>query len=152
MEPQFRFSVWRPARLIRTFDYPVNTGGDGILVFEPNRLQEQIYIWDPGSNDVFASLDKELGDEFRLYLLEKFDPGLAPEERSIALLGKAVGNLNSKLQKTMTTPWADSQQTVLQGQNDDVNLRVNVPLALLNHLLWIAKVFERVPHASVTVR
>lgn len=151
-ERLFRLSVWRPARNTSTFDYPADKTNGASFVFKPDQLQEQVYVWDPGQNDIFSALDKDLAKQFREMLYEHFAPNLEPEKRSIAQLAKVVADLNSRLQKTETICWTDSEEVSSQVHTDDENLRVNAPLALLNHLLWLTNVFGHVPGASVTIR
>ncbi|HLC15827.1 MAG TPA: hypothetical protein VJL89_06335, partial [Thermodesulfovibrionia bacterium] len=62
----FRLSVWRPAKLIRKLDYILdNNEQSPSLAFEPERLHEQVYAWDPGRIDIFIGLDKNLSGMFR---------------------------------------------------------------------------------------
>ena len=154
MEPErlFRLSVWRPARLSSEFDYATDRPNEKSFVFKADRLQEQVYVWDPGANDIFLALDSDLAEQFREKLLGAFAPDLDPAKRSIVQLGKAIGDLISKLQKTKKDYWTSSAEPASNGQADDENLRFDAPLVLLNHLLWLTKVFTNVPGASVTIR
>ncbi len=151
-ERLFRLSVWRPARLSRTVDYHSAEDGDRTYVFEFQRLQEQVYVWDPEPNDVFASLDEDAMKQFRSMLLDNFAPTLDPAKRSVARLVEVVDTLNTKLNEMKTIPWASSPQLVCNDEGEEANLFVNAPLALLNHLRWVSRVFEHVPGASVTFR
>jgi len=151
-ERQFRLSVWRPARLTSVFDYPVDGSNSASFVFEADRLQEQIYVWDPGENDIFSALDKDLAEQFHMKLFGNFPPDLDPGKRSIDQFAKVIDELILTLRKSKPNRWAPSTEKVSQGQADDENLRVDVPLALLNHLLWLIRVFAHVPGASVTIR
>jgi len=148
----FPLSVWRPARLASTFDYPADRTNDKTFVFQPDWLQEQVYVWDPGQNDIFSALDKDLAEQFHAKLSGYFAPDLDPGKRSIDQLAKVIAELILTLRKSKTTRWAFSTEKVSQGQAEDENLRVDGPLALLNHLLWLTRVFAHVPGASVTIR
>ena len=148
----FRLSVWRPARLASTLDYPADRTMDQKFVFQPNSLQEQVYVWDPGQNDIFSALDKDLAEQFRAKLSEYFAPDLDPEKRSIGLLANVIAELILTLRKSRASRWTYSTEKVSQDQAQDENLRMDGPLALLNHLLWLTRVFAHVPGASVTIR
>jgi hypothetical protein len=147
----FRLSVWRPARLTSTLNYPSHGVTDKSFLFEPGLLQEEVYVWDPGQNDIFSALDKDLAKQFHEMLSETFNEDSKPEKRSIAQLAKIVTDFGLRLRKSEIS-WTPSEEVVSQGPCDGENFRVNAPLALLNHLSWLIRVFEHVPGASVTIR
>lgn len=148
----FRLSVWRPARLVTTLDYCADPTNDKNFVFQSDRLQAQVYVWDPGQNDIFSALDKTLVEQFHAKLSEYFAPDLEPGKRSIDQLAKVIAELILTLRRSKHNRWTYSTEKVLQDQAQDENLRVDGPLALLNHLLWLTRVFAHVPGASVTIR
>jgi hypothetical protein len=147
----FRLSIWRPARLERPLSFFATAKGQPII-FEPDLLQEQIYVWDPGQEDVFLWLDEITVNLFRNVLMEQFAPQLPPSHRNLAQFSKALANLTTKLQKGSHSNWVDSQQGVELGVNETANLRVNTVLSLLQHLYWIFRTFEHMPGASVVIR
>ena len=149
----FRLSIWRPAKPVRPFDYVFKEREkDHSGTFEPDRLHEQIYVWDPGRIDFFASLSQDLSNKFREMLIDKFAPHLEPGKRSIALFSEVISSLKLELEKVSYYSWSPSEQIVEIGQGDEINLPVNTALALLNHLQWIAGIFYHVPGASVVIR
>ena len=152
---RLRLSVWRPAQLGRQLEYATSekdeTGGG--VVFDSARLQEEIYHWDPGQEDVWGCIaSPALARELRDLLVETFAPNRSPEDRSMAQFQQAVDRLGKAMTKDDASTWADMQQMVKIGRKDSANLRGNTALALWNHLEWIVRTFGSVPGASVTIR
>ena len=147
----FRLSIWRPARLERPLSFFASVKGQNV-VFHPEQLQEQIYIWDPGQEDVFLWLDDITVNQFRNVLIKNFAPQLPPAKRTMAHFSKALEYLTANLQKGSQSNWADSQQGVELGLNENAHLRVNTILSLLQHLHWVFRTFEHMPGASVVIR
>lgn len=145
-------SVWRPARLHRQINYSFAESTPGVPggFFDPERLQEQIYAWDPGPNDVLA-LPVELSTKFKPALMEDFAPDLLPEQRKMEHFSATIDMLDAELRRSGSSYWGDSQEVEFIA-GDMVNLRYNAGLALLHHLRWICKTFEHVPGASVVIR
>ena len=105
-----------------------------------------------GQNDIFSALDKDLAEQFHTKLSEYFAPDLDPKKRSIDQFAKVIAELILALRASKLDRWTPSTEKVSQDQTQDENLRVDGPLALLNHLLWLTRVFAHVPGASVTIR
>ncbi|MDQ1316478.1 MAG: hypothetical protein QG588_125 [Candidatus Poribacteria bacterium] len=149
----FRLSIWQPAKPVRVLDYAfIGKEKDHSSTFEPDRLQEQIYVWDPGPTDIFVGVDKELSNKFHEMLIDKFAQHLEPGERNITLFSEVISNLKLELEKVSYCSWSTFDQTVEINQGDEIYLPVNTALALLNHLQWIAQIFHHVPGASVIIR
>ena len=56
---RFQLSVWHPAQLGRRLDYAL-TDKDGLktgVLFDSERLQEEIYHWHPGQEDVWGCIE-----------------------------------------------------------------------------------------------
>jgi len=150
----FRVSIWRPARHIRHVDYFPRTSGaeEYRRDFDLEGLYEQVYVWDPGQEDVFLALNDDLSRRFHEALLLDFSPSLPPQKRSLARLAKTVQELKWVLKEEGKSYWADSSQKADSGIGDDINLRVNTAASMLNHLEWVIKSFAHVPGASVVIR
>lgn len=148
--PTFRLSVWRPARHNRQLHYFSGTPDEN--AFEQSQLQELVYSWDPGQDDVFLCLEQQFSTRFHEELMDKFAAHLPPVDRSIQNFLKAAINLRSELQNLGAAEWVDSVEVVDLGVDGSPNLRMNTALSLVNHLYWLFKAFEHVPGASVVIR
>ncbi|MEN8214980.1 MAG: hypothetical protein ABFS56_01090 [Pseudomonadota bacterium] len=114
-ERLFRLSIWCPAKLARPLDYSYeNVESQHLnLLFEPERLLEQIYVWEPGQDDVFVCLDATLAHKFSHELIEKFAPDIAPEIRDMANFAKALESLKLAIhQNNAHLDWVDSEQVI----------------------------------------
>jgi hypothetical protein len=157
---QFRLSVWRPARLGRQLHYFPEVGESIAAQHDPtgrllehSALQEELYLWDPGKEDIWSSIkDSKIEESFRDSFLRPFAPSLAPKSRSLAAFGAALMQFRKTAGPALSaSPWALANQEALFG-GERVNLRTHSLLAVLNHLSWIFATFEHVPGASVTIR
>jgi hypothetical protein len=152
---RFRLSVWRPAQLGRHMDYALPPDGTPLSgnVFDSARLQEEIYHWHPGQEDVWGCIESpSLSSELRDLFVEGFAPNRSPNERSIIEFQKSVERFGAALSKAGTATWADAMQTVRVSRHEPVNLRGNIALSLWHHMDWIVRTFGSVPGASVTIR
>jgi hypothetical protein len=152
---RFRLSVWRPAQLGRPLDYALTERPEigKAIAFDSNRLQEEVYHWYPGQEDVWGCIEPPaLSSELRDLFVEGFAPSRSPEQRSMANFQRAVEQLGIALNKNGVSTWADLMQTVRIGRNESANLRGNTALSLWHHMEWIIRVFGSVPGASVTIR
>lgn len=144
----FRLSVWRPAQFARRV---VHHPGPGKTSDPADGFLEQIYAWDPGEVDVWASVpNSRLQNKLSSLLVEAFDPGKSPGERAMKQFRAAVEEAIALLSGS-STGWVLTPATVPTG-DDPANLRANPTLAMLMHFQWVATVFEHVPGASVAVR
>jgi hypothetical protein len=152
-EHLFRFSIWCPAKLARPLDYIYEKGESQHLNvwFETERLFEQVYVWEPGQDDVFACFDANFAQQFRQELIEKFAPHLAPEIRSMANFAKALESLQLALENDQLD-WVESGQFIELSTHEYTHLRVNTALAMLHHFHWVLRTFEHMPGASVIIR
>jgi hypothetical protein len=152
-ERLFRLSIWCPAKLVRPLDLTIeNVEPPHVnVLFEPERLFEQVYVWEPGQGDVFTCLNATLADQFRQELIEKFAPHLAPEARNMANFANALEILKSALDKNDHFDWVDSGQITELCINEYTHLRVNTALSMLRHFHWVLKTFEHLPGASVVI-
>ena len=153
-ENQLELSIWRPARIDRGYLYGVSEAGkEGIFVpVDNDRLLEQVYAWNTGSNDILGSCSQKVSQKIREKLVEPFASGELPEKRTVHHFLDMVNEilLDQTIQGDML--WTDCPETVkLQGDNE-VNLRANVTLAALRHFQWIGSMFLDVPRASVLIR
>ncbi len=145
----FSISIWRPAKpYLPLYYYHEEKNSHA---FDPKRLQEQIYSWDPGEEDVISGFDESLAVYFRETLLEAFSPHLPPESRNMKTFARAIDNFKSKLVENNNSVWVDSQQTS-GDDNESINLRINSAVAILHHLSWIQMTFEHMPDISVVIR
>ncbi len=152
---RFRLSIWRPAQLGRQLDYALTDGDNasGRVIFNSDRLQEEIYHWHPGQEDVLGSVEPPgLSSELRDLFVERFAPSRSPEQRSMANFRQAVQRLGEVLTKDGKSSWSDMMQMVRVGRRDPVNLRGNAALSLWQHMEWIVSTFGSMPGASVTIR
>lgn len=153
---RFQLSVWRPAQLGRPMDYASSDedgAAKGVVVFDSSRLQEEIYHWYPGQEDVWGCIESPaLAREFRDLFIEGFAPHRPPEQRAMAHFQRAVDRLGEALSNPGTSSWADTMQMVRVGRHEPVNLRGNTALSLWHHMEWIVRTFGSVPAASVTIR
>jgi hypothetical protein len=152
---QFQLSIWRPAQLGRPLNYAPekDEGAPRGVAFDSGRLHEEIYHWNPGQEDVWGGIQdsaacRELRDQF----VEGFSPSLSPEQRSMERFRESIEKLRTYLSVTDHSNWADLMQTVKVRGSEPVNLRGNAAMSLLHHLEWIARTFETLPGASVTIR
>ncbi|KHD06278.1 hypothetical protein PN36_32375 [Candidatus Thiomargarita nelsonii] len=151
-ERLFRLSIWCPAKLARPLDYTNVESQHLNFLFEPERLFEQIYVWEPGQDDVFICLDATLAHKFRQELIEKFAPHIAPETRNMAHFANALESLKLAIHQNGHLDWVDSEQIIEININECTNLRVNTALSMLHHFHWVLRTFEHVPGASVVIR
>jgi len=151
----FRLSVWHPAQFGRRLDYALTDEdmAKAVLVFDRARLQEEIYFWQPGQEDVWGCIqDPSLSSELRALFVEGFAPSCSPEKRSMDKFREAVDKLGTALASDTASTWADTIQMVRAGCNEATNLRSNCALSLLHHMEWILRTFGNLPAASVTIR
>ena len=149
-----RLSIWRPASLTRTYIYrtPDNVNPSGFSPLEQSDALEQIYTWNAGPHDVLGSVPPGLSSRLQAELLDQFSFEHDPKDRSIPRFYDAVTAILQDPLLHADTHWADSQEAVAIGADDDLNLRANIILAVLLHLDWIARTFRQVPQASVLIR
>ena len=156
-EPALRLSVWQPASFSRAYFDP----GTGKRIL-PSDYQEEIYTWDTGSHDLFGLLPVEVSERVHDAFAPFLDSKRAPSERSVlefrrivlGLLDRLFGCAPSVEQEgslVASAGWSESQDTVVTVDGE-MNLRVNTPLGVLRHYLWIAEVFSSIPGASVLLR
>ena len=147
----FRLSVWQPAEFRRVITYaPDEDSGGANARFDLQRLHEQIYQWDPGDIDIWACVESSVEMEKIKEVMVEFAPASPQHKRNhkkfyelIELLKTAKNNNRSF--------WSDMPETV-EIENEQVNLRSDPLLCLINHLEWIHRVFVDVPNASVVIR
>ena len=152
---RFRLSVWRPAQLGRPLDYSLadDDAAKINVAFDIGRLQEEVYHWNPGQEDVWGCIgDSELSRELRDIFVEGFAPSHPPEQRSMIKFRQAVERLGAALTTDGVSSWADMQQTVCAGHDDSTNLRADSALSLWHHMEWILRTFGSLPGATVTIR
>jgi hypothetical protein len=153
--PRFRLSVWRPAQRGRQLDYATleNEPLNSAPVFNHRRLQEEIYQWHPGPEDVWGCItDSTLTDRLRSLFINGFAPSLPPEKRSMAAFGRAVDDFGQAITADSVMSWADTMQSVKVGRHEPANLRGNCTLSLWHQMEWIYRTFGHLPGASVTIR
>ena len=153
--PRFRLSVWRPAQHGRQLDYASLESEllSSAPLFNHRRLQEEIYQWHPGPEDVWGCIsDSGLIDQLRTLFIDGFAPSLPPEKRSMAAFGKAVEEFGHKIAADSVTSWADTMQSARVARNEPVNLRGNCTLSLWHQMEWIHRTFGNLPGTSVTIR
>lgn len=148
----FRLSVWRPAQLDRSVDYYLGGKGEAAL-FDSSRLQEQLYQWNPGLEDILSSVaNQQQAQELRRIFFEEFAPHRSPSDRSIEKFAEVTRRLRDQLVPKGVVSWSDVGQEIEAGNLNTLNLRANLPLSMLSHLEWIVEVFGEVPGASIAIR
>ena len=153
--PRFRLSVWRPAQSGRLLDYALSDAdlAKAGLIFDVARLQEEIYHWTPGQEDVWSCItDGKTTNDLRELLFEGFAPNRSPEQRSMEYFRQSVDKFGTALVRDEVSTWADMEQTVKASLRESANLRGNSALSLWHHMEWIVRTFGSVPGASVTIR
>src|SRR4051812_45455906 len=108
--PRFRLSVWQPAQSGRLLDYATNDGDaeESTRAFDHRRLQEEIYQWHPGPEDVWGCItDSEVSSRMRDLFVERFTPRLSPDKRSMVRFKDAVDDLGKELANDDASSWAD---------------------------------------------
>ena len=150
----FRLSIWRPARLERTYIYraPNDTNPNRFSPLEHADALEQIYSWNAGPHDALGSAPPDVSELVRTTLLHQFSSARDPGDRSIDRFHDAIDSLIRNPDLQSTTLWVDSQESIPIEADDDLNLRANITRTLLLHLQWIARTFRHVPQASVLIR
>jgi hypothetical protein len=153
---RFKLSIWRAAQIGRNLDYPhrgEKTRAAPQTTFDRNRLQEEIYFWHPGQEDVWGCIENSgLASELRDLFVEGFAPNLSPEDRSMAKFEDAVKRFREILATPKASSWGDAIQMVQIRRAEPTNLRANSALSLLLHMEWILRTFGSVPGASVAIR
>jgi len=112
---RFKLSVWRPAQHGRPLDYAFTEAARTIAggAFDKARLQEEIYHWHPGQEDVWECInDPMLSSELRDLFMESFAPHRPPEDRSMTKFGEAIARLGAALADDQASTWADTTQMV----------------------------------------
>ncbi|WP_156513056.1 hypothetical protein [Planctomyces sp. SH-PL62] len=121
--------------------------------FDSARLLEEIYLWHPGSEDVWGCFKGSgVATKMRDLFVDGFAPRLSPEQRSMGHFRKAVNDLGKVLEDEAASSWSDTIQTVSVGRKEPVNLRGNASLSLWHHMKWISQTFGHLPGASVMIR
>lgn len=148
----FRLAIWRPAQPERYLCYFPGASSGSPSSFQVEDLHEEVYSWDPGEDDVWASFnDGSTSDSLRSALVRQFAPDVPPTQRSMRHFATWVAQLRQALASGDTALWGETQQEVIT-RDQTLNLRSNLALGLLLHVEWLVEVFEHLPGASVSVR
>ena len=151
-DARFHFSVWRPARLDRTYLHVAGNGsGSGrTTLLDGSAVLEQLYAWDPGPHDFALSSSPVATQRITDCLLLPFGEHHPPAKRAVRRFLQSVTELLVDSEVQSGTHWSDCEDTV--PGDAESNLRINAVLGVLRHLLWIARVYAEVPAASVLIR
>lgn len=110
-------------------------------------LHQEVFSWRM-MEDAFGGITV---DEDRLRLSSLLLDGLSvskdPNSRGIIKLREFLADAQAVVADGKVE-WSGSQSSI----NDDEERRLNPLLALINHLDWLANVFDEHPGISVTVR
>ena len=152
-DARFHFSVWRPARIDRTYLHVTGSGcgSERTTLLDGSAVLEQLYAWDPGPHDFASSSSSAAVQRITERLLRPFGEHRPPAERQVGRFLEAVNELLDESEVQAGTHWSDCEDTVTAGDTE-LNLRVNAAVGVLTHFLWIARVFADVPAASVLIR
>ena len=154
-EPDARlhFSVWRPARIDRTYLHVTGNGGSSerTTLLDGSAVLEQLYAWDPGPHDYALSSSSAVVRQINDRLLQPFGEHHPPHDRRVRPFLNAVTELLDDNDVQDGTYWSDCEDAIAAGETE-LNLRVNAALGVLRHLRWIAQVYAEVPDASVLIR
>ena len=147
-------SIWRPVMIDRRYLYETSqTDNEDIFVPVDNgRLLEQVYAWDAGANDVLGACSSAVGKKIKERLVDPFASSEIPENRTIWHFQEAINSILTDRDVQNETHWTDCQEIVESSGGDEVNLRANIALAMLQHFHWVSSVFLDVPRASVLIR
>jgi len=147
----FRLSIWKPAELLRPVCYSNNdnTGHHGV-VFDQQRLHEQVYQWDPGGIDIWACVENTEEMSTIKDMMSEFSPSLPPLERSMHKLSKFILLLKEAKINNAST-WSDITE-VIEIDEEEINLRSDPFLCLINQLDWVYRIFSDIPNSSVVIR
>ena len=152
-EARFHFSVWRPARIDRTYLHITGSGNgpERTALLDGSAVLEQLYAWDPGPHDFALSSSPAAVVRINDRLFRPFGEHHPPNDRRVRRFLNAVTELLDDGEVQSGTHWSDSEDTVSEGDTE-LNLRVNAALGVLSHLRWVAQVYAEVPDACVLIR
>ena len=153
-DTQLQLSIWRPVDPDRRYLCRTNhTNNDVSFVpIDYGELLEQVYAWDSGPDDVFDACSPAVGKKIRETLIEPFTSDQPPSNRSVRQFHDTVNRLLSDSSLQGGTHWTVCKENVQLDGNDDINLKADLALVLLQHFNWVARVFVDVPQASVMIR
>ena len=153
-EVHFRLSIWRPALLTKSYLYRTQPSDspDTFGPLEEDQALEQIYSWNAGSNDLLGSAPRDMSSRIQEELIQRFSFQHPPQQRTIRIFSECVTSLLEEPSIQSKEYWTDTQESIALNDEEELNLRANIPLAVLLHLKWISHVFGQVPRASVIIR
>lgn len=147
----FRLSVWKPADFRKILAYSSGeAAAEDATHFNQQCLHEQIYQWDPGDIDIWACVEKsELMDKIK-ELMAEFAPTASPYSRNFKKFFLLIQLLREAKNNGLSF-WSEMTETV-EIEFEQINLRADPLLCLINHMEWIHRVFADVPNSSVVIR
>jgi hypothetical protein len=119
---------------------------------EPGCLPEEIYAWDPGEADPYATLDTARTLILRQKLIEPFRHEVPTDQRSMLRFRQALDELEQQLGSNDYDWGPTGQSAPAEAASERNPLEANVVLALQAHLHWICETFQNVPGASILIR
>jgi hypothetical protein len=140
--PQFRLTVWRPARLRRELAHQ-RTSQEPLLEGD---VVEEAYVWEMPL-DAWACLTEssDLHDNFRA----AFTVDRPPSERTVNHLDAFVRRLEAVVAIEGASSWTATEE---DSEDGDPPLTCDAARALAAHLGWVVSTFRHVPDSSVTIR
>ena len=89
-EARFHFSVWRPARIDRTYLHITGSGNGPERTADGSAVLEQLYAWDPGPHDFALSSSPAAVVRINDRLFRPFGEHHPPNERRVRRFLNAV--------------------------------------------------------------
>lgn len=111
-------------------------------------LQKEVFGWRMSEDPFGGIVEPAEREKMRAMLLEALSITIDPTKRSVTVLKSFLDEATSLLNNG-AVEWTGSQSASI---DDEEERRVNPLLALVNHLSWLAEVYEEHPNISFTIR